>query len=79
MRVLNVVLARFLALALVLPLLSVSPTAPGATGTPARGSEAPHHVLVFGGTGHLGAEIVERLVARGDRVTVFTRPGSEVP
>lgn len=34
-------------------------------------------VLVFGGTGQLGAEIVQRLVARGDSVTVFTRPGSD--
>ena len=34
-------------------------------------------VLVLGGTGQLGAEIVRRLVAAGDRVTVFTRPGSD--
>lgn len=37
----------------------------------------PMRVLVFGGTGQLGAEIVQRLVARGDEVTVFTRPKSD--
>ncbi len=37
----------------------------------------PARVLVFGGTGQLGAEIVQRLVARGDEVTVFTRAGSD--
>ncbi|MEO8445388.1 MAG: NAD-dependent epimerase/dehydratase family protein, partial [Gammaproteobacteria bacterium] len=36
----------------------------------------PREVLVLGGTGQLGAEIVRRLVDRGDAVTVFTRPGS---
>ncbi len=30
-----------------------------------------------GGTGALGAEIVRLLVAQGERVTVFTRPGSD--
>jgi uncharacterized protein YbjT (DUF2867 family) len=34
-------------------------------------------VLVFGGTGQLGAEIVERLVAGGEKVTVFVRPTSD--
>lgn len=33
-------------------------------------------VLVFGGTGQLGSEIVTRLVARGEDVTVFVRPSS---
>jgi len=33
-------------------------------------------VLVFGGTGQLGAEIVKRLVADGEDVTVFVRPTS---
>jgi len=41
-----------------------------------RGPE-PREILVLGGTGNLGAEIVRRLVAGGDRVTVFTRPGSD--
>lgn len=39
------------------------------------GSRAPR-VLVFGGTGMLGSEIVRALVARGDAVTVFVRAGS---
>lgn len=34
-------------------------------------------VLVIGGTGQLGAEIVRRLVARGHQVTVFVRPSSD--
>jgi uncharacterized protein YbjT (DUF2867 family) len=34
-------------------------------------------VLVFGGTGKLGAEIVKLLVASGDDVTVFVRPTSD--
>ena len=34
-------------------------------------------VLVFGGTGQLGARIVKRLVADGEEVTVFVRPGSD--
>lgn len=37
----------------------------------------PREVLVLGGTGQLGAEIVRRLADQGDRVTVFTRPGSD--
>ena len=39
-------------------------------------SEARGGVLVFGGTGQLGARIVKRLVNAGDQVTVFARPGS---
>ncbi|MEQ1802364.1 MAG: NAD(P)H-binding protein [Gammaproteobacteria bacterium] len=38
---------------------------------------APREVLVLGGAGQLGAGIVRGLVAEGDRVTVFTRPGSD--
>ena len=34
-------------------------------------------VLVLGGTGQLGAEVVERLVAKGEAVTVFVRPTSD--
>jgi uncharacterized protein YbjT (DUF2867 family) len=37
----------------------------------------PRDVLVLGGTGALGAEIVRLLVGAGDRVTVFTRAGSD--
>lgn len=44
------------------------------TGSPAAmGAE----VLVFGGTGQLGSEVVKRVIERGDRVTVFARPSSE--
>lgn len=47
-------------------------------GSPApAAAPAPREVLVLGGTGQLGAAIVQRLVAAGDRVTVFTRPGSD--
>jgi uncharacterized protein YbjT (DUF2867 family) len=46
-----------------------------ATGRAAAG--APREILVLGGSGALGAAIVRRLVAAGDRVTVFTRPGSD--
>jgi uncharacterized protein YbjT (DUF2867 family) len=41
---------------------------------PARAAEGG--VLVFGGTGKLGSEIVKLLAAAGDEVTVFARPGS---
>jgi uncharacterized protein YbjT (DUF2867 family) len=37
----------------------------------------PRAVLVLGGTGQLGAEIVRLLVARGDDVAVFARPRSD--
>lgn len=41
-------------------------------------ADAPRRtVLVLGGTGRLGAEIVQLLAKRGDDVTVFTRPGSD--
>lgn len=33
-------------------------------------------VLVFGGTGRLGSEIVRLLVEKGEKVTVFARPSS---
>lgn len=39
-------------------------------------SSAPA-VLVLGGTGQLGAEIVQQLVAQGHAVTVFVRPSSD--
>jgi len=34
-------------------------------------------VLVFGGTGRLGAPIVKQLIASGEKVTVFARPTSD--
>jgi uncharacterized protein YbjT (DUF2867 family) len=34
-------------------------------------------VLVFGGTGQLGADVVQRLVALGEEVVVFVRPSSD--
>ena len=34
-------------------------------------------VLVFGGTGALGADIVKALLAKGEKVTVFARPSSD--
>ncbi len=37
---------------------------------------AETHVLVFGGTGRLGSDIVKRLVADGHKVTVFARKES---
>lgn len=36
----------------------------------------PGGVLVFGGAGRLGAEIVKILAARGEHVTVFARPST---
>lgn len=54
--------------------LAIAAPAPGTAASGAPGG--PVEVMVFGGTGQLGAEIVRRLVARGDQVTVFTRPGS---
>jgi len=35
------------------------------------------HVIVFGATGSLGIEIVQDLVARGDKVTAFVRSSSD--
>jgi uncharacterized protein YbjT (DUF2867 family) len=48
-----------------------------ALGGGATAADAPREVLVLGGTGQLGAEIVRLLVAGGDRVTVFARPASD--
>jgi len=41
------------------------------------GAAAASGVLVFGGTGRLGAEIVKVLVIKGEQVTVFARPSSK--
>jgi uncharacterized protein YbjT (DUF2867 family) len=58
------------ALLLAFVIFSIPPTA-------AAQSNADRHVLVFGGTGRLGSEIVERLIAAGYPVTVFARAGSD--
>jgi uncharacterized protein YbjT (DUF2867 family) len=48
-----------------------------ATTSPGAPPPEPRTVLVFGGTGQLGAQVVRRFVAAGDRVTVFARPGAD--
>lgn len=40
-------------------------------------ADAGRDVFVAGGTGALGAEIVRRLLDQGEKVTVFSRPGSD--
>ncbi len=51
--------------------------AAAASVTNAPSKAAPREVLVLGGTGQLGAEIVRRLAATGStRITVFAREGS---
>ena len=55
--------------------LGASATTPGSAAAAAPGDTT--RVLVIGGTGQLGAEIVQRLVARGHQVTVFVRPSSD--
>lgn len=57
---------KFLTLSLVVALLSIG------TMTPAWSS-----VLVFGGTGQLGARVVRLLLEAGEDVTVFARPTSD--
>lgn len=37
------------------------------------------HVLVTGGTGFVGSHLIERLIARGDKVRALVRPGSRRP
>lgn len=51
--------------------LAAMPTSACAAARPRRS------VLVFGGTGQLGSEIVRALLAAGHEVTVFARPGSD--
>ena len=47
------------------------------TGAAGAAEQAAREVLVLGGTGKLGAEIVRLLVARGDHVTVLAREKSD--
>ncbi len=61
-----------LAAAAGLALTGLPISADGAAGQ----QDAGRQVLVLGGTGQLGAEIVRRLTAAGHRVTVFVRPAS---
>lgn len=56
------------------PAVAVAATAAGAAPPVAVGAR---DVLVFGGTGQLGARIVRQLVAAGHRVTVFARPNAD--
>lgn len=56
-------------------LVTLALTAP--SGAPLAVESPGREVLVLGGTGALGAEIVQLLVAQGDRVSVFTRSGSD--
>lgn len=62
---------------LVPPLLALASSARAAEGSTPVAAAKPREVLVLGGTGALGAEIVRRLVARGEHVTVFARPASD--
>jgi uncharacterized protein YbjT (DUF2867 family) len=60
------------------PALQAAAAADAAAATPGTAAPpAPRSVLVFGGTGQLGAQVVRRFVAAGDRVTVFARPGAD--
>ncbi len=44
---------------------------------PAPHSSPPHSVLVTGGTGYLGRELIRALLSRGHNVRALVRPGSE--
>lgn len=57
---------------IVLLALSCVMSSPGLLHGAGQGS-----VLVFGGTGQLGADVVQRLVAAGEDVVVFVRPNSD--
>lgn len=48
-----------------------------ASSTPTFPAASPRHVLVTGGTGYLGRASIRVLLARGHRVRVLVRPGSE--
>ena len=68
------------ALAATLLLVAVAFTAPAIAANVApqvMQASRPGPVLVFGGSGQLGSEIVHRLVERGYSVTVFVRPTSD--
>jgi uncharacterized protein YbjT (DUF2867 family) len=49
-----------------------------ATAAAAGPAAAAEHVLVFGGSGRLGSEVVKALAAAGHQVTVFARPTSKL-
>ncbi len=49
----------------------------GCIGPGALQGAGPGGVLVFGGTGQLGSEVVKQLVTAGEEVVVFVRPGSD--
>ncbi len=68
---------RALAVLLLWSCVSVVPTAATFADDAAAGSAGRGEVLVLGGTGQLGADIVKRLVADGYRVTVYARPASD--
>ena len=44
----------------------------------AMAAQAAESVLVFGGSGQLGSEVVKAVAAKGDKVTVFVRPTSKL-
>src|SRR5881227_967423 len=50
----------------------------GAPGTGLDSAAAMPRTLVTGGTGFIGSHVTRLLVARGDEVTVTTRPGSNL-
>jgi 2'-hydroxyisoflavone reductase len=54
-------------------LLAVSPTLAGAAALVRPIHVAPLDILVLGGTGFIGPHLVRHAVARGHRVTIFTR------
>jgi uncharacterized protein YbjT (DUF2867 family) len=56
--------------------LAICTLALGALAAPAFAK--PENVLVFGGSGQLGAEIVRALVAQGHKVSIFVRPSSKL-
>ena len=54
-------------------------TRSGASGESSRGdAPTPRNILVIGGTLFIGRELVRRLLARGDRVTILHRRRSSL-